>query len=51
MEEKLSEKLYKFNAFISVQTFIKKERLTLNHQEELNKILAETITVLRENNL
>ena len=47
-EEKLSEKLYRVNANISAMTFIKKERLTLQHQQQLNTLLSEIIKVLRE---
>ena len=48
---KLSDKLYNINSNISVMTYVKKERLTLEHQKQLNKILADVIKVLRENDL
>ena len=50
-KDKLSERLYRINANISALTYIMKKQLTLEQQEDLNKILAETIKVLREVNL
>ena len=50
IKEKLSERLYQINANISAMTYITKQRLTLEHQAQLNSILAETIKTLRELN-
>ena len=50
IKEKLSERLYTINANLSAMTYLTKQRLTLEHQAQLNLILAETIKTLRELN-